>query len=221
MHIKWYFEDMSIYDTYANNHPTVGLDTSFLSIYYSNLFEKACQWLMFHWLFWEGNYDSPRLPHLKGFADLRHKYFFRLQTFLTNLLFNHLSCTNFRILAREIPPLTPSAAPQVLAAVVLHDTVIAEGQAASGKNAKVRASANALKLLQTHTPASFRRQYGCNCRADGLAGAPVAGGGGGDGDVSDNSRNMANGNNDNNDNGGSSGAGGGVDVLGGLGMTAI
>ena len=22
-HIKWFFEDMTIYDTYANNHPTV------------------------------------------------------------------------------------------------------------------------------------------------------------------------------------------------------
>ncbi len=106
----------------------------------------------------------------------------------------------------------------MLAAVVLHDTVIAEGQAASGKNAKVRASANALKLLQTHTPESFRRQYGCNCRTDGLAGSPVAGGGsGGGGVVGDNSSNMANGNN----NGGNSGAGGGVDVLGGLSMTAI
>lgn len=23
MHIEWFFEDMSIYDTFANNHPTV------------------------------------------------------------------------------------------------------------------------------------------------------------------------------------------------------
>ena len=24
-HIRWYFEDMSIYDTFANNHPTVSI----------------------------------------------------------------------------------------------------------------------------------------------------------------------------------------------------
>jgi len=31
-HIKWFFDDMSIYDTYANNHPVVSLVSSCISI---------------------------------------------------------------------------------------------------------------------------------------------------------------------------------------------
>lgn len=30
-HLKWYFEDMSIYDTYANKHPTVNITSAFFS----------------------------------------------------------------------------------------------------------------------------------------------------------------------------------------------
>ena len=46
---------------------------------------------------------------------------------------------------------------------MIHDHIIAEGQASSGKNAKVKASQNTLKLLQGIAPFEYRMQYQCNC----------------------------------------------------------
>lgn len=58
---------------------------------------------------------------------------------------------------------------QVIAALMVHNEVIAEGRAASGKNAKVKASANALEKLRRLAPYEYRMQYHCNCtsKADG------------------------------------------------------
>ncbi|KAI9781616.1 MAG: Dicer-like protein 1 [Geoglossum umbratile] len=108
-HIKWYFKDMSIYDSFANNHPT---------------------------------------------------------TYLNNLLAVTFACTNYRILAQEIPPIdngstTPPA--QVIAAVMIHDEIIAEGRASSGRHAKVKASAGALEVLKGLAPFGFRTKFGCDC----------------------------------------------------------
>lgn len=41
-HIKWFFEDMSIYDTYANNHPTVNTLLSPLTTQVSFLNPQRC-----------------------------------------------------------------------------------------------------------------------------------------------------------------------------------
>ncbi|KAH0547715.1 hypothetical protein FGG08_000205 [Glutinoglossum americanum] len=106
--IKWYFEDMNIYDSFANNHPT---------------------------------------------------------TYLNNLLTTTFACTNYRILAQEMPSIDGGTTPsQVIAAVMVHDEVIAEGRASSGRYAKVRASANALELLKGLAPFEYRKQFGCDCR---------------------------------------------------------
>ncbi|KAI9756900.1 MAG: hypothetical protein M4579_003654 [Chaenotheca gracillima] len=114
-HIRCFFEDMSIYDTFANNHPT---------------------------------------------------------TFLTNLLTLSFNCASFRLLAREIPPLpgpvlssAASGKSQVIAAVMLHDEIVAEGRASSSKNAKVKASTNALEMLRGLAPWEYRKMYRCDCKA--------------------------------------------------------
>ena len=50
-----------------------------------------------------------------------------------------------------------------IAALMVHDEIVADGQASSGKNAKVKASSNALKQLQGLAPFEYRIKYHCNC----------------------------------------------------------
>ncbi|KAI9821879.1 MAG: Dicer-like protein 1 [Pycnora praestabilis] len=104
-HVKWFFEDMSIYDTFANNHPT---------------------------------------------------------TFLNNLLSITFGCQNFRVFAQEIPTVDGSTT-KVIAAVMIHDEIVAEGCASSGRYAKVKASSNALEKLNCLAPYEYRAQYHCDC----------------------------------------------------------
>lgn len=66
-------------------------------------------------------------------------------------------------MASELPSLVPGGPVTSIAVVMIHDKIIAEGQAASGKNAKVKASQSALKLLQGIAPFEYRMQYGCTC----------------------------------------------------------
>ncbi|KAE8149317.1 ATP-dependent helicase dcl1 [Aspergillus avenaceus] len=105
-HVKSYFDDMTIYDTFANKHPT---------------------------------------------------------TYLQNRLTNEYGCTNYCLKAGEIPEVD-GGTPSVLAAIIVHDAVIAEGTASSGRYAKVKASERALALLESVTPSEFRDKYHCNCR---------------------------------------------------------
>ncbi|KAK8235709.1 dicer-like protein 1 [Phyllosticta capitalensis] len=109
LHIRWFFEDMSIYDTYAQSHPTTRLHTR---------------------------------------------------------LSEELGCANYRILAREMESVIPGAPANCIAGVMVHNQVIAEGMAASGKNAKVNASKAALEKLSGLVPHEFRGLYGCNCRVE-------------------------------------------------------
>lgn len=52
----------------------------------------------------------------------------------------------------------------VLAAVIVHDSVIADGTASSGRYAKVKASEKALAVLEGLPAFEFRQKYHCNCR---------------------------------------------------------
>ncbi|KAB8229093.1 putative RNA helicase/RNAse III [Aspergillus alliaceus] len=105
-HVKTYFHDMTIYDTFANKHPT---------------------------------------------------------TFLQNRLLNEYGCTNYCLKAGEIPPVDGDTG-SVLAAVIVHDVVIAEATASCGRYAKVKSSEKALNILENITSSEFREQYHCDCR---------------------------------------------------------
>ncbi|KAL2853696.1 hypothetical protein BJX68DRAFT_274791 [Aspergillus pseudodeflectus] len=105
-HVKPYFEDMAIYDTFANKHPT---------------------------------------------------------TFLHNRLANEFGCTDYCLKAGEIPAVDGEL-PRVLAAVMIHDSVIAEGLASSGRYAKIKASEKALAILGDIGQAEFQDKFNCNCR---------------------------------------------------------
>lgn len=69
-------------------------------------------------------------------------------------------------MANELPSPSPASAgitAPIVAVVMIHDEIIANASASSGKNAKVRASENALELLDGLVPFEFRRRFGCRC----------------------------------------------------------
>ena len=69
-------------------------------------------------------------------------------------------------MASEIESVAPGGPTTSIAVVMIHDEIVAEGQASSGKNAKVKASSNALKVLQGLAPFEYRMQYRCNCEGE-------------------------------------------------------
>lgn len=79
-------------------------------------------------------------------------------------------------MASELPSIDGSQV-RVIAAVMVHNEIIAEGTASSGKYAKVKASSNALELLKGLAPFEFRMQYQCTCtngaQEDGVIGKKV------------------------------------------------
>ncbi|KAE8376362.1 ATP-dependent helicase dcl1 [Aspergillus bertholletiae] len=105
-HVKLYFHDMTIYDTFANKHPT---------------------------------------------------------TFLQNRLTNEYGCTDYCLKAGEIPT-GDGGAVSVLAAVIVHQAVIAEGTASSSRYAKMKASEKAMAVLENMASSEFREKYHCDCR---------------------------------------------------------
>jgi endoribonuclease Dicer len=105
-HIKRYFTDMSIYDTYAKKHPT---------------------------------------------------------TFLTNFLQVNMGCMNWTVINKEIPSIDGSK-PKIAALVIVHEMVVAQGRAESGRYAKVAAAKKALEIMKGLPVVEFRAKYNCNCR---------------------------------------------------------
>lgn len=88
------------------------------------------------------------------------------KTYLHNLLTLSFGCTNYRLMSQEIDAIVPGGEPTSIAAVMIHNEFIAEGAASSSKNAKVKASSHALKMLQYLAPFEYRMQYNCNCEGD-------------------------------------------------------
>jgi endoribonuclease Dicer len=112
-HIKPYFVDMSIYDTFANDHPTIHLH---------------------------------------------------------NLLGTTMGCRDYRLLAREMPTIDAAIGAgtrRCMAAVMVHDHIIADGTSSGSKYAKIKACVAALEKLDGLAPFEFRARFGCDCKAKG------------------------------------------------------
>lgn len=70
---------------------------------------------------------------------------------------------NYRLMSNEIESFE-GGPPRNVAIVMIHGEIIADGEASASKNAKVKASQAALKVLDSiTTPAEFRMKFGCNC----------------------------------------------------------
>lgn len=65
-------------------------------------------------------------------------------------------------MADEIPSVD-GLPPRNVAAVIIHDRVIAHGTASSSKNAKVKACLAANDLLRDLRVELYRQDYGCDC----------------------------------------------------------
>jgi endoribonuclease Dicer len=107
-HIKWYFDDMSIYDTFANNHPC---------------------------------------------------------THLYTLLQTGYGCQDYRLMAKEMPPVdsTELENKDIVAVVVVHNTIVSCSRGKSGRYARLRVAQQALEKMEGLTPIEFRAKFGCGC----------------------------------------------------------
>lgn len=65
-------------------------------------------------------------------------------------------------MANEIPAFD-GGLPRNVAVLMIHDKIVADGEANSGKNAKVKASQMALEDLRGIAAYEFRTRYGCDC----------------------------------------------------------
>ncbi|KAK4540519.1 hypothetical protein LTR36_009157 [Oleoguttula mirabilis] len=107
MHVMWYFEDMSIYDTFANNHPCTHLHTLLQTTY---------------------------------------------------------GCQDYRLMARELPSIDSTERKDVVAAVMIHNEIVAHSKGKSGRYARLRVAHDALKAIEGLAPFEFRGRFGCNCQ---------------------------------------------------------
>lgn len=111
--VKWYFEDMSIYDGFANNHPC---------------------------------------------------------THLHNLLQTTYGCSNYRLMAAEVP--APDGVElekkDVVAVVMIHDRIVKHSQGKSGRYARLRVAQDTLAMLDGLAPFEFRAQFGCDCACEDM-----------------------------------------------------
>ena len=65
-------------------------------------------------------------------------------------------------MADELPSIDGSP-PRNVAAVIIHNKVIAEGSASSSKNAKVKAALRANAMLDGMDKEQYQRDYCCDC----------------------------------------------------------
>ena len=61
------------------------------------------------------------------------------------------------------PAFSTGAEGKIVAVVMIHEEILADAEASSGKNARVRASEKALRLLEGMSVENFRKRFNCSC----------------------------------------------------------
>ena len=87
----------------------------------------------------------------------------RSQTHLMSFVNLELECRDIHVMSHELPSIDESPR-RNLAVVMIHDRIIAEGSASSGKNAKLKAALRAIEMLQGIGKRGYRETYGCKCQ---------------------------------------------------------
>ncbi|KAF2143652.1 uncharacterized protein K452DRAFT_296653 [Aplosporella prunicola CBS 121167] len=87
-------------------------------------------------------------------------------THMHHLLAVTLGCQDYRLMAEELPAITPGMPPRCVAGLMLHGRIVADGEGASAKSAKMHASKDALEKISGLVPFDFRAKFGCTCHAE-------------------------------------------------------
>ncbi|KAK3390423.1 hypothetical protein B0H63DRAFT_410308 [Podospora didyma] len=117
-HVRPFFEDMRLYDTFANKHPV---------------------------------------------------------TFLANLMQHKFRCTEWRLIAKELPmddnfdEEGNLGNPQVICGICVHGQTLTHAVAASSRYAKIAAAKAALHILEEMSSEDFRKIHGCQCVVSDVA----------------------------------------------------
>ena len=153
-HILWYFEDIKIYDTFANNHPVVSLFTPLAFLLDLSLFQPTFS-----------KFGPPSNSLLNKLEQIR----------LNDMLTNIMHCHDFALRSRDIPA-TDAVPAKALALVMVHGQALGDSMGSSSRYAKIRACNAAIKRLENMRSVDFKRKYGCDCKAEKVAGGDGASG---------------------------------------------
>jgi endoribonuclease Dicer len=82
---------------------------------------------------------------------------------LNKLLTISMGCSNWGVYAEQRPDIGDGMPPEICAAVVVHDRVVADHRGVNRKEAKAAAAQKACQNLQGMPPPEFRVEYGCDC----------------------------------------------------------
>lgn len=101
-------------------------------------------------------------------ADYAVFYYWKNRLHL--LMSQRFYCQLYRINADDLPvvefPGSTAKGTRVLAAVLIHNEIVAGKKATGMKEAKSRAATEALKILDDMTRRDFTTRYNCNCNAE-------------------------------------------------------
>ncbi|EFQ33220.1 RNase3 domain-containing protein [Colletotrichum graminicola M1.001] len=133
-------------------------------------------------LFVDSGYDYGQV---RGFFDAHIRPFFTDMalydsfasrhpvTNLTRILQDDLGCQEWRLMVSEVAPSVEEGGAaaitgsHVLCGVILHGQIHFHAAAASGRYAKVAAAKRAVEKLENMDVGAFRKEYGCDCDAQG------------------------------------------------------
>ena len=84
-------------------------------------------------------------------------------TYLHSRLGQDFKCRSYKIFDMEDPKSEGAIEPQVISAVLIHARIVSDSKGTSKRYARVRASKNALSIIEGMTRDEFRARFNCTC----------------------------------------------------------